>query len=175
MATRSVAVQATSQQEMENMISGYIAQGFNVANRTATSVTLVKRKEFSVLWAVIGFIVCVLPLLIYLIVYALESDQMVVINLVQPGAYAQPQAAISPPANVSGNMAGTLSPDGRYYWDGTAWQPVEQQPPTDTGNMTLTSYNPSAPRSPDGRYWWDGRAWQPIPRTPGQDASPYSV
>ena len=41
---------------MESMINGYIAHGFIVANRTPTSVTLSKRKEFSVLWAVIGFI-----------------------------------------------------------------------------------------------------------------------
>src|SRR5438067_809910 len=44
-----------------------------------------------------------------------------------------------------------ISPDGRYQWDGQAWQPII---------------------SPDGRYQWDGQAWQPIspniavPRSP---------
>jgi len=62
---------------MEQAITSYITQGFTVVNKTATTVTLVKKKQFSALWAVIGFIVCVLPLLIYLIVYAAQSDQVV--------------------------------------------------------------------------------------------------
>ena len=62
---------------MEQAITSYITQGFTVVNKTSTSVTLIKRKQFSALWAVIGFIVCVVPLLIYLIVYAAQSDQVV--------------------------------------------------------------------------------------------------
>jgi hypothetical protein len=62
---------------MEQAITSYITQGFSVVNKTSTSVTLVKRKQFSALWAVIGFLVCVLPLLIYLIVYAMQKDQVV--------------------------------------------------------------------------------------------------
>jgi hypothetical protein len=45
----------------------------------------------------------------------------------------------------------TLSPDGRYWWDGTAWR--------DTG----FSVPPSAPRSEDGHYWWDGARWRSVP------------
>jgi hypothetical protein len=71
-----------SVQAMDQAITSYITQGFMVVNKTATSVTLVKRKQFSVLWAVIGFVVCVLPLLIYLIVYAAQSDQVVEIVVV---------------------------------------------------------------------------------------------
>jgi len=37
-----------------------------------------------------------------------------------------------------------VSPDGQFWWDGSAWQPMP----------TL---------SPDGTHWWDGRAWQPVP------------
>lgn len=37
-----------------------------------------------------------------------------------------------------------VSPDGRYWWDGRAWQAMP----------TL---------SPDGSQWWNGRAWQAIP------------
>ncbi len=47
---------------------------------------MVKRKEFSTLWAVIGFLVCVLPLLVYIIVYAASSDQVVEIRLREAGA-----------------------------------------------------------------------------------------
>lgn len=70
---------------MESAITSYITQGFTVVNKTSSSVTLIKRKQFSMLWAVIGFIVCVLPLLIYLIVYASQSDQVVEI-VVSPGS-----------------------------------------------------------------------------------------
>lgn len=149
MATASMALQVHSQQEMESAIQGYVAQGFNIASRTPTSVTMVKRKEFSVLWAVIGFLVCLLPLLIYLIVYAAQSDQMVTITLAgaQPAAaYGTP--AIASPASYSGYGASQplasnagygasqpassagyqLSPDGQYFWDGQQWRPVSQLP-----------------------------------------------
>ena len=74
---------------MEQAITSYITQGFTVVNKTAANVTLIKRKQFSTLWAVIGFVVCVLPLLIYLIVYAAQSDQVVEI-VVQAGAPKTP-------------------------------------------------------------------------------------
>jgi hypothetical protein len=67
---------------MESAITSYITQGYTVMNKTATAVTLIKRKQFSTLWAVLGFIVCILPLLIYLIVYASQSDQVVEIVVV---------------------------------------------------------------------------------------------
>lgn len=69
---------------MEQSITSYITQGFTVVNKTGTSVTMVKKKQFSVMWAVIGFIVCVAPLLIYLIVYAMQSDQVVEIFVQTP-------------------------------------------------------------------------------------------
>lgn len=141
MATASMALQVQSQQEMESAIQGYIAQGFSIANRTPTSVTLVKRKEFSILWAVIGFLICLLPLLIYLIVYASQSDQMVTIMLAgaQPAAgygapaIASPAAAIGNPGyGASQPLASSagyqLSPDGQYFWDGQQWRPISQMP-----------------------------------------------
>jgi len=63
---------------MEQVITSYIAQGFVVVNKTETSTTLQKKKEFKLVWAVIGFVLCLLPLLIYLIVYATQSDVEVV-------------------------------------------------------------------------------------------------
>lgn len=130
MATASMALQVNTQQEMESMIQGYIAQGFNIANRTPTSVTLIKRKEFSVLWAVIGFLICVLPLLIYLIIYAAQSDQMVTITLAgaQPATGYGATPAIASPAAVPSNPGYQLSPDGQYFWDGQQWRPVAQLP-----------------------------------------------
>jgi hypothetical protein len=67
---------------MEQAITSYIAQGFTVQARTENSATLFKKKEFSVLWAVVGLVLCLLPLLIYLIVYATQKDEMVQIVVV---------------------------------------------------------------------------------------------
>ena len=169
MATTSMALQVNTPQEMESMIQGYIAQGYNIANRTPTSVTLVKRKEFSVLWAVIGFIICLLPLLIYLIVYAAQSDQMVTITLAgaQPAsgygaAYGTPALATPAAAAAASNPGYQLSPDGQYFWDGQQWRPVAQLPPP-TGPLP----GQSGPL-PDT----SGAGYQPQPQQP-QQPNPY--
>ena len=159
MATRTISLQAPTQQDIETMISSYIAQGFVVANRTPTSVTLTKRKEFSILWAVIGFFFCLLPLLIYLIVYAAESDQMVVISLAgtQPGyggavsgQLPAPQAAYGYGGAPSGQLNPQRSPDGNYWWDGQTWRPVSELTnpgyPTSPGTLPPSNdpYNPNS-------------------------------
>lgn len=71
-------VQVPTTEEMEAAILSYLAKGFVVANKTKSSATLQKKKEFSVMWAVIGFVACMLPLLIYLIVYATKPDVEIV-------------------------------------------------------------------------------------------------
>ncbi len=65
-------------------MTSYFAQGFVVANKTANSVTLQKRKEFKVLWAVVGFFLCVLPLIVYVIVYATQADVELVEITIEP-------------------------------------------------------------------------------------------
>lgn len=158
MATASMALQVNTTQEMESMIQGYIAQGFNIANRTPTSVTLIKRKEFSVLWAVIGFLVCLLPLLIYLIVYAAQSDQMVTITLAgaQPAAGYGTPAIASPAAAVSNPGYGISQPLASMPGYGTP-QPA-----------AAAAGNPGYQLSPDGQYFWDGQQWRPIAQFPAQ-------
>ena len=63
----------------------------------------------------IGLILCLLPLLIYLIVDAAESDKMVQIYLADPAT----APASAPPPN------GQLSPDGHWQWNGVRWVPVQ--------------------------------------------------
>ena len=143
----------------------YIAQGFNVANKSPMQVTLIKRKQFSVFWAVIGFIVCVLPLLIYLIIYALEDDQMVTITVT--GA-STGQLAGTPPLTYSGALSAPQppnypdaprSPDGNYWWDGQAWQLIPQseqtgpmgQPPTGPMGQPPTGPMGQPPTGPMGQ------------------------
>ncbi len=86
MAARVRVVEVDNAADLENAVRSWIVQGFELANKSATSATMVKRKEFSTLWAVIGFLVCVLPLLVYIIVYAASSDQVVEIRLREAGA-----------------------------------------------------------------------------------------
>lgn len=161
MATLSTTLQAQSPQELETMVNNYIAQGYSVVNRTPNQVTLLKRKEFSIPWLIIGFFLCLIPLLIYLIVYTSEQDKMVVISLVgpQPGSYrGSPQLTAPPTA--------PRSPDGKYWWDGQAWQPVQGtgygMPPS-TPNMPSSSPY-SAPYPPQ-------QGSTPYPPQPG--AAPY--
>lgn len=81
MAAQVQVVEVDSSQELETAVSSYVVQGYVLANKTATSATMIKKKEFSILWAVIGFLICILPLLIYLVIYATESDKVVEIRV----------------------------------------------------------------------------------------------
>ena len=111
-------VSVSSAEQLEQSISSYIAQGFAVMNRSPNSATMFKKKEFSVLWAIVGLLLCIIPLLIYLVVYAVESDQMVEIRVLQ-------SRAALPPPNVQ------MSPDGKFWWDGRQWVavPASEGPP----------------------------------------------
>jgi hypothetical protein len=71
-------VQVHDKAALDAAATAYIAKGFIVANRGDDFVTLQKKKQFSMLWAVVGLVLCVLPLLIYLIVYVGQSDVKVV-------------------------------------------------------------------------------------------------
>jgi hypothetical protein len=119
---------------MEQSITSFIAQGYVLSNRTPSSATLFKKKEFSILWLVIGLLLCLVPLIIYLIIYASESDKMVQIYLADP---ATAPALVQPPSSQ-------LSPDGRWRWDGFHWVPVPPPPPP-PGPTAETSGTPHEP------------------------------
>ncbi len=76
MSIRQVVVAST--EDMESTITTYLNKGYVIGNRTAKKVSLQKEKKFSVMWAVIGFLFCGLPLIIYLIYYATQPDVQVV-------------------------------------------------------------------------------------------------
>lgn len=80
---KSQMIYVSSITELESRIPGYISQGYTVANRSTDSVILVKKKSFSMLMAVIGFFLAVLPLLVYIVIYMLQSDKMVEIRVSQ--------------------------------------------------------------------------------------------
>jgi hypothetical protein len=149
---------------LRQTIDSYIVQGFSVAIQDADSATMMKKKEFNVVWAVIGFFLCLIPLLIYCIVYATQHDQMVRIVI---GSAA-----------VLGAGAGAIkvSPDGNWWWSEALqkWVGVLEQLP------------PGVRVSDDGYYWWDGGQWRqkPVPTdrdgdgtvtTRDASASPFGV
>jgi len=81
MAASVQIVEVSTVAEIDDAIRAWVVQGYQLAIKTANSATMMKKKEFSALWAVIGFIFCVLPLLVYCIVYAAQSDRVVEIRV----------------------------------------------------------------------------------------------
>lgn len=142
MGTQTSAIYVGDAAQMRQAVDSYIVQGYSVATQDAQSATMRKAKEFQVLWAVIGFFLCLLPLLIYLVVYATQSDQVVRIVVGNQG-----QAAL------------TLSSDGNWWWsfEQQRWVGVLEQLPA------------GSRRSDDGQWWWDGADWRRIPSP--QDAN----
>ncbi len=140
MAASVQQVQVSSQHELEGTIASYIAQGFVVSSRTPESVTLFKKKEFNILWAVVGFFLCLLPLLVYCIVYATQSDQMVMVTIM-----TTPRG---------GEL--TWSDDRQWWWDGERWRDA------------LLELPPGAVLSDDQATWWDGETWRPVPLPAGK-------
>jgi hypothetical protein len=63
-----------------------------------------------------------------------------------------------------------VSPDGKFYWDGTRWVPMptaavqEPQPVAESA--------PSRQLSPDGKYYWDGTRWVPMQAAAAQEQAP---
>jgi hypothetical protein len=51
-------------------------------------------------------------------------------------------------------LAGELSDNGLFWWDGSAWRDTRIVAP------------PTAQRSIDGRWWWDGHTWRSVPTPP---------
>jgi hypothetical protein len=137
MAASVRQIDVASEQQLESTISSYIAQGYVVSNRSADSVTLFKKNEFNILWAVIGFFLCLLPLIVYCIVYATQSDEMIIVKL-RTGSDA---AELTP-----GGL--TWSEDREWWWDGRQWRDALREIP------------PGAVLSEDGASWWDGETWR---------------
>ena len=66
----------------------------------------------------------------------------------------QDDYGLEPPAPPSRQ----LSPDGKYWWDGSKWVPLDVQsapPPVVQSGSIQRQF------SPDGRWWWDGQRWLP--------------
>src|SRR5712691_451182 len=83
MASNVRYIDVTEPEQMQMEITRLVSAGFTVANQNNRSVTLVKRKQFNIPILIIGFLLCVIPLLVYLVIYAFQSDQIVEIRLIE--------------------------------------------------------------------------------------------
>jgi hypothetical protein len=155
MAAKVSTLNVATQTDLQQAIMSYVAQGYVVSNQTEDATTLFKKKEFNVVWAVIGFFLCLLPLLIYCIVYASQSDEMMVIRVDPAAAAANPTPMLATPAVGAVTTVETLtwSEDRKFWWDGSTWIRAEQTIP------------PGAQLSPDSTQWWDGHSWRTVPST----------
>ena len=150
MAAKVASVNVATPEQMQHAIMSYVAQGFVVSTQTADTTTLFKKKEFNILWAVIGFFLCLIPLLIYCIVYATQSDEMIVIRIDPSAAMSMAPGTVpglSQPSNTDVELL-TWSEDRKYWWTGTTW--ID----------SLRTVPPGAKYSEDGLQWWDGRTWR---------------
>ena len=136
MAVKTVPVGDPS--AFEAAIAGYSARGFLLVSKTDTTALLRKPKQFNVLLALLGALLCLVGFIVYVIYFAAQQDEVVEIRLVDR------QAALE-------GEPYTLSPDGNFWWDGQQWQDTRQSLP------------PGIQRSPDGTQWWDGVTWRPVP------------
>jgi hypothetical protein len=120
--------------DLEQAITNYTLQGFMVVTKSDEKAILRKPKQFNMVLGVIGFLFCGVGLLVYAIIYSMQSDKVVEIRV-----------------RSEGQSELRLSDDRRWWWDGEQWQD------------SALSVPPGARRSDDGQRWWDGEIWRPVP------------
>jgi hypothetical protein len=133
--------------ELQQQTASYAGQGYTVLTQSASTVTMVKRKTINWLWVVLG-VWCVIPLIIYLIVYSKEQDAVVEIRLTSGGA---PDVVLRQPA-----------PGQAATPPGATGEPVDHQSASGGGVLPPPA-DPVRPQaSADGKMWWNGTEWLPI-------------
>jgi hypothetical protein len=70
-----------NQKDLEMTINSYVAQGYLVSNKSTDTAVLTKKKQFSIPIGIVGFLCCVIGLIIYCIVYEMQSDKIVAIRV----------------------------------------------------------------------------------------------
>ena len=61
-----------------------------------------------------------------------------------------------------------VSPDGRFYWDGDSWVPLERPRETAMSNVPDSSSSNVGQLSADGHWWWNGQTWIPAAQVHGE-------
>jgi hypothetical protein len=66
---------------LDEAIEGLLLEGYFVRLRTPTAAQLVKPKEFSLVWALVWFLLCGVGVLIYVFYYASKRDEGVYLQV----------------------------------------------------------------------------------------------
>ncbi|MBI3877021.1 MAG: hypothetical protein HY300_13880 [Verrucomicrobia bacterium] len=74
-------VKVASKQELDASIYDAVSNGFTVMHQTETSAIVVRKKEFSITIAIVGFFLCVVGLIAYAIYYSFQEDEVVEIEI----------------------------------------------------------------------------------------------
>lgn len=70
---------------LQEHIDWYVGQGYQVISQTETSAQLVKRKRFSVMWALLWTLVVLVGFFVYLLYYLVKKDQGVYLSVKADG------------------------------------------------------------------------------------------
>ncbi|HWY90237.1 MAG TPA: hypothetical protein VNY31_06150 [Solirubrobacteraceae bacterium] len=117
-------IPVTNPQQLDQIVLSYVGQGYQPAMRTETSALLIKKKELSIVWVLVGLFLCFIPLVIELVRYYKDEDLVVEVRLVPAGeGDAPPLTQSAPPSDAQGSEP-HLSADGKQWWDGTRWHRV---------------------------------------------------
>jgi cell division septal protein FtsQ len=73
----SKTITVSSPAELESVVSKYALKGFTVTAQNATRAVLYKKKEFSILMAILGFLFCVIGLVVYALIYSAKNDEAI--------------------------------------------------------------------------------------------------
>ncbi len=68
---------------LQEHVDWYVRQGYRITAQTETSAQLVKPKQFSLIWALLWFLMLGIGLLFYIIYYVAKKDKAVYLT-VQP-------------------------------------------------------------------------------------------
>lgn len=175
MSTQTQYVAVESAEALGRSIDHYVVQGYAVQQRTATGATLLKPKQLNVPIVVVSALLCIIPLVVYLIVFANQSDQVVVISVgpagpgpgAAPPSGARPLAAFdAPPVGVAPSDA---PPSGVALRSGSFGSPAAGGPgssgPDGFATPGAVASSPAAKRS-DRSGWVSGTPEAPRVRNP---------
>lgn len=107
-----MAIETYSRPEYEGTLVNLQRQGWAVATYTPVVAHLRRNRDLSVaaivLLLLFGWLLCWIPLIVYLVVFALTQTSTITVRLWGPDAVP----------------VGTLSEDGCWWWDGQGWQAI---------------------------------------------------
>ena len=111
MAARSIPVR--DRLELDATVYWLQGQGYALTWYSPPAATLVRSSSIScvavLLLVLLGWLFLWIPLFIYLICFALNSQDLVSVYIYSPLPALPPQA-------------GDISADGRWWWDGSGWE-----------------------------------------------------